>query len=130
MMYNKMLCNENVLVSHVAKRALYNVNDVLRHNRVVLHHKYGLPDANGIYIFFDVEWPADDLHRADLITELLSARGVQSVEMTQADTQDILEYVCTYYNILPVFAIVRIHMFCFPCLLHQVIVTILPCCYK
>ena len=29
MMYNKMLCNENVFVSHVANRALYNVNDVL-----------------------------------------------------------------------------------------------------
>ena len=68
MMYNKILCNENVLVSHVAKRAMYNVNDVLGHNRVLLRHKCGLPDANGIYILFDVEWPADDLHRADLIT--------------------------------------------------------------
>ena len=30
--------------------------------------------------------------------------------MTQADMQDILlEYVCTYYNILPVFAIVKTH---------------------
>ena len=57
---------------------------------MMLHHKYGLPDANGIYILFDVEWPADDLHRADLITELLSVRkGVQSVEMTQADMADI-----------------------------------------
>ena len=26
MVYNKMLCNENVLVSHVAKITLYNVN--------------------------------------------------------------------------------------------------------
>ena len=67
MMYTKMLCNENVLVSHVAKRALYNVNGVLGHNTVMLRHKYGKPDANGIYILFDVEWPADDLHRADLI---------------------------------------------------------------
>ena len=70
---------------------------LLGHNRVMLPHKYGLPDANGIDILFDVEWPADDLHRADLITELLSVReGAQSVEMTQADMQDILEYVCTY----------------------------------
>ena len=95
MMYNKMLCNDNVLVSHVAKRTLYNVNGVLGHNRVVLRHKYGIPDANGIDILFDVEWPADDLHRADLITELLSVReGVQR------------------------------------CLLHQIIVTLLPCCYE
>ena len=72
---------------YVAKRAMYNANGMLGHNRVVLHHKYGLPDANGIDILFDVEWPADDLHRADLITELLSVReGVQRVEMTQADT--------------------------------------------
>ena len=41
---------------------------VLCYNRVMLRHKYGLPDANGIYILFDVEWPAGDLHRADLIT--------------------------------------------------------------
>ena len=62
MMYTKRLCNENVLVSHVAKRTLYNVNGVLGYN------KYGIPDANGIYVLFDVELPADDLHRADLIT--------------------------------------------------------------
>ena len=109
-MYNKMLCSENVLVSHVAKRAVYNANGVLGYNRVMLRHKYGMTDANVIDILFDVDWPADDLHRADLIAELLSVReGAQSVEMTQADTQDILEYVCTYYNILPVFAIVRTH---------------------
>ena len=64
---------------------------------MMLRPKYGLPDANGMYILIEVDWPADDLHRADLITELLSVREVaQSVEMTQADTQDILEYVCTY----------------------------------
>ena len=68
-----------------------NVNGELGHNRVMLRHKYGLPDANGIDILSDVEWPADDLHRADLIAELLSVReGAQRVEMTQADTQDIL----------------------------------------
>ena len=56
---------------------------LLGHNRVMLPHKYGLPDANEIDILFDVDWPADDLHRADLITELLSVReGAQSVEMT------------------------------------------------
>ena len=109
-MYNKMLCRENVLVSHVAKRAMYNVNGVLGHNRVMLRHKYGMTDANGIYILFDVDWPADDLHRAHLLAEVLSViESAQSVEMTQADMQDILEYVCTYYNILPVFAIVRTH---------------------
>ena len=76
---------------------MYNVNGVLGHNRVMLRHKYGMTDANGIYILFDVDWPADDLHRADLIAELLSVReGAQSVEMTEADTQDILEYVRTY----------------------------------
>ena len=60
-------------------------------------HKYGILYANVIYILFDVEWPADDLHRADLITELLSVRdGVQSVEMTQADMQDVFAIVRTH----------------------------------
>ena len=35
---------------------------------MMLRHKYGIPDANGIYILFDIEWPADNLHRVDLIT--------------------------------------------------------------
>ena len=56
------------LLSHVTKRALYNVNGVLGYNRVMLRHKFGIHDANGIYILFDDEWPADELHRADLIT--------------------------------------------------------------
>ena len=35
---------------------------------MMLRHKYGIPDANGIDILFDIEWPADNLHRVDLIT--------------------------------------------------------------
>ena len=34
------------------------MHGVLGYNRVMLRPKYDLPDATGIYILFDVEWPA------------------------------------------------------------------------
>ena len=75
-LYVRMMHSDNILVQYMAWRSMYNVLGTLGTNRVVLRYKFGMPTNicvfNCLYITCE-----EDIHRANMIRELLQARDGQ-----------------------------------------------------
>ena len=91
------------LVQYMARRSMYNVLGTLGTNRVVLRHKCGVPRNKCVFscLYMTRE---EDIHRANMIRELLQVRdGQLDVWMSQCEMRTLLEYVCRayYVNVAP-----------------------------
>ena len=71
-----MMQSENILVQYMARRAMYNVLGTLGTNRVIKLHTFGVPRNNCVfnYLYMTCE---EDIHRANMIGELLQVRDGQ-----------------------------------------------------
>ena len=79
-LYVRMMQSENILVQYMARRSMYNVLGTLGTNMVVLRHKSGVPVPrnNGVFncLYMTCE---EDIHRANMIRELLQVRGMDNL---------------------------------------------------
>ena len=94
-LYVRMMHSENILVQYMARRSMYNVVGTLGTNRVVLRYKFGMPTNNCVFncLYMTCE---EDIHRANMIRELLQARdGQLDISMSPCEVRTLLEYVCT-----------------------------------
>ena len=94
-LYVRMMHSENILVQYMARRSMYNVLGTLGTNRVVLRYKFGMPTNNCVFncLYMTCE---EDIHRANMIRELLQARdGQLDISMSPCEVRTLLEYVCT-----------------------------------
>ena len=98
-LYVRMMHSENILVQYMARRYMYNVLGTLGTNRVVLRYKFGMPTNNCIFncLYMTCE---EDIHRANVIRELLQARDGQLykkklISLSPCEVRTLLEYVCT-----------------------------------
>ena len=94
-LYVRMMHSENILVQYMARRSMYNVLGTLGTNRVVLRYKFGMPTNNCVFncLYMTCE---EDIHRANMIRELLQARdGQLYISMSPCEVRTLLEYVCT-----------------------------------
>ena len=94
-LYVRMMHSENILVQYMARRSMYNVLGTLGTNRVVLRYKFGMPTNNCVFncLYMTCE---EDIHRANMIRELLQARdGQLDISMSPREVRTLLEYVCT-----------------------------------
>ena len=94
-LYVRMMHSENILVQYMARRSMYNVLGTLGTNRVVLRYKFGMPTNNCVFncLYMTCE---EDIHRANMIRELLQARdGQLDISMSPYEVRTLLEYVCT-----------------------------------
>ena len=75
-LYARMTQSETILVQYMARRAMYNVLGTLVTNRVILRHKFGVRRNNCVFncLYMTCE---EDIHRANMIGELLQVRGGQ-----------------------------------------------------
>ena len=90
-----MMHSENILVQYMARRSMYNVLGTLGTNRVVLRYKFGMPTNNCVFncLYMTCE---EDIHRANMIRELLQARdGQLDISTSPCEVRALLEYVCT-----------------------------------
>ena len=94
-LYVRMMHSENISVQYMARRSMYNVLGTLGTNRVVLRYKFGMPTNNCVFncLYMTCE---EDIHRANMIRELLQARdGQLDISMSPCEVRTLLEYVCT-----------------------------------
>ena len=94
-LYVRLMHSENILVQYMARRSMYNVLGTLGTNRVVLRYKFGMPTNNCVFncLYMTCE---EDIHRANMIRELLQARdGQLDISMSPCEVRTLLEYVCT-----------------------------------
>ena len=94
-LYVRMMHSENILVQYMARRSMYNVLGTFCTNRVVLRYKFGMPTNNCVFnsLYMTCE---EDIHRANMIRELLQARdGQLDISMSPCEVRTLLEYVCT-----------------------------------
>ena len=94
-LYVRMMHSENILVQYMARRSMYNVLGTLGTNRVVLRYKFDMPTNNCVFncLYMTCE---EDIHRANMIRELLQARdGQLDISMSPCEVRTLLEYVCT-----------------------------------
>ena len=78
----------------MARRSMYNVLGTLGTNRVVFRHKFGVPRNNYVFncLYMTCE---EDIHRANMIIELLQVRdGQLDISMFQCEVRTLIEYVC------------------------------------
>ncbi len=93
-LYASMMQSDNMLVHNMARRAMYNVLGTLGMNRVILRHKFGLPQENGVFNYQYMVCE-EDRHRANLIGELVQVRdGQLHLHMSQCEVCTFMEYVC------------------------------------
>ena len=83
-LYVRMMQSENILVQYMARRSMYNVLGTLGTNRVVLRYKCCMPTNNCVFncLYMTCE---EDIHRANMIRELLQVRdGQLYISMSQS----------------------------------------------
>ena len=73
---------------------MYNVLGTLGMNRVILRHKFGVPQENGVFNYQYMVCE-EDRHRANLIGELVQVRdGQLHLHMSQCEVCTFIE--CVY----------------------------------